>query len=280
MIDDCPPGPGPSRDKWTLDCVSSGRFKASFSEVVSRFKDHEARIYVFSDALTVDGVRVNVTAEVQQKVADILGCRLLTPKIADLIWDQREVTVQPHPRQITSETSAMVDHSAKVDAELAKMTGDPSGKLVCTVGKHWLIDDALLLHQGMAENYGWHFEGPSFQGIHGEVTATAMKDPKGAAVRLIQGRGWAHNMHHVDYSQTCVLWSQTVLIDGSRASSDDLMDDPVFAHLVSHDGSASASSSAPTWTRRSRTWSTGSRCGPTWGSSAACRRSFPRTKTA
>ena len=223
------------RDKWILDAVSSGRYSASFSEVLSSHDGHDARLYVFSDALKVDGVRVNVTAEVQQQIADLIGCRLLTPKVADLIWAQREVTVQPHPRHITSETSAMVDHSRLIDEDLVK-AGGGAGKLVCAVGKHWVIDDELLLHPGRAENYGWHFGGPSFQGIHGEVTATGLKDDHGDLVRMIQGRGWAHDMHEADYSQVCVLWSSLCLVDGRRALVDDVLRNPALAPLASHSG--------------------------------------------
>jgi len=236
MMEGCPSGACRARDKWILDAVASGRYAATFSEVISTHGGDEARFYVFSDALKVDGVRVNVSAELQQQVADLIGCLLLTPRVADLIWAQREVTVQPHPRQITSDTAAMVDHSQKIDAELARMSGSPAGKLICTVGKHWVIDNDLLLHKGRAENYGWHFDGPNFQGIKGEVTATGLLDNDGVPVRLIQGRGWAHDMREVDYSQTCVLWSSTCLLNGRRAPVEALLKDPRLAPLASHSG--------------------------------------------
>jgi hypothetical protein len=234
MIDDCPKGPGPERDRWVYDAIASGNFEANFSEVLSSVGGHEARFYVFSDALKVGGVRVNVTAELQQMIADLLGCSLLTPKLADLIWIQREVGLKPHPRQITSSTEAMIEHSQKIDEDLSKFSESPAGKLICTVGKHWVLDNDLLSHPGMAENYGWHFDGPDFQGIHGEAVATLTKDEHGQYVRLIQGRGWRHDVHHVDYSQTCVLVSRACIVDGARMLLEDVLRDPALASLASH----------------------------------------------
>lgn len=236
VINGCPAGPGRDRDKWIYDAVAAKAFEASFSEILSVAGGHEAKFYVFSDALKVEGIRVNVSAELQQRIADLLGCRLLTPKLADLIWSQREVTLKPHPRQITSSTSAMIEHSHRIDADLARMAENPVGKLLCTVGKHWVIDSDMLSHPGRAENYGWHFEGPNFQGITGEVVASLMKDKSGRYMRLIQGRGWAHDMRHVDYSQTCVLVSRACLVDGKKADLDTVLTDPSLAPLASHNG--------------------------------------------
>lgn len=233
------PESGPAREAHILAQVRHGLFEVEYATVVSDHAGHHAEFQVFADALKIDGVRVNVSARTQQGLADMLGCMLLTPKLADLAWFQRTVTLPPMPRPITATTAAMLDQSAKIDAAIAKL-GNPRG-LVGTVGKHWVVDNDLSptkLIYGIngAENYGWHFDGASYQGIAGETVASGAKDPSGRAYRLIQGRGWAHNMDEVDYSQVCVLVMLACKLDGQDADLRDVLRDPALAPLASHNG--------------------------------------------
>ncbi len=235
MTLDLPPNPGPGRDEAILTYIREGRYTADLRPLTSNVNGHTAIFYVFCDALKVEGVRVNVSAKLQQTIADMLGCSLLTPKVADLAWAQRTVTLPPFTRPITATTAAMIENSGKIDAALAKL--NLTGRdLIQTVGKHWVIDNDLLTKTGRAENYGWHFEGSSFQGIKGEAVASLQKDKTGQYMRLIQGRGWAHDMEHVDYSQVCVLMSQMCEVDGKSLELRAVLTDPDLAPLASHQG--------------------------------------------
>lgn len=229
-----PPNVGQDREQAIRDYVRNGTYEVNWAKVVSTHAGHTGEFWVFADALKIEGVRVNVSAETEQIIADLLGCVLLTPKLADLIWMQRAVTLPPFPRPITATTQAMVEHSAKIDAALLKL--DYKEGIVATVGKHWVLDNDLLVKTGRAMNYGWHFEGASFQGIKGEPVATLMKDDKGQYMRLIQGRGTAHDMHHADYSQICVLASRECIIDGQPMDILTLLQDPALAPMISHQG--------------------------------------------
>lgn len=227
----------PAREQAILDLVSQGGFEIAWATVLSDHNGHHAEFQIMADALKIEGVRVNVSARTQQMIADQLDCLLLTPKLADLAWMQRDTTLPPFPRGNTngmSSTQAMLDHSAKIDKALTAFEG-PMG-LIGTVGKHWVIDNDLAIRNYRAMNYGWHFEGPNFQGMTGEVVASLQKDAKGRYTRLIQGRGMAHDMAHVDYSQVCVLALQTCLIDGQVARLSDVLQDPELAPLASHQG--------------------------------------------
>lgn len=229
-----PPHDGPERENAIRDQVSRGHFSVRWATITSSNGRHTAEFHVLADALKIDGVRVNVSAETQQIIADMTGCMLLTPKLADLIWVQREISLTPFPRAITGTTQGMIDHSAKIDAALARFS-NPNG-LIATVGKHWVIDDELLTHKGMAENYGWHFEGPAFQGMTGAPCASRATAPNGQVVRVIQGTGWAHNMFHSDYSQVCVLVSRSCKVDGVEHDLRTVLQDPELASLASHTG--------------------------------------------
>ncbi len=192
------PEPLPERLEVIYQEILNGHFdEPEWADVTSTIEGHSATFHVFADALQIDGVRVNVSAEYEQKIADALDCMLLTAKLADLVWIQKTICLTPFPRTITSSVQGMLDHSADIDKALVK--AGYAGGLICTVGKHWVIDNAIASN-GKACNYGWHFNGQSYQGISGEACASLIKDPKtGMYYKLIQGRGTAHDMYHADY---------------------------------------------------------------------------------
>lgn len=230
MALELPPNATPDREKAILDYITQGTYEMTWATLTSDANGHHAEFNVFADALKIEGVRINVSAQNEQTIADMLGCMLLTPKLADLIWIQRDCTIKPFPRPITATTQAMIAHSSDIDNALAKLTAQPT--LVSTVGKHWVLDNDLLAHPGRAENYGWHFTGNI--GIPPETAVT--KDPQGHFITMIQGRGWAHDMHEVDYSQTCVLVSKACKVDGQDTDLATVLQDPTLCALASHNG--------------------------------------------
>jgi hypothetical protein len=225
----------PEREAYILQQVQAGAYEAHWATITSTNGNDSAVFVVMADALKVEGTRVNVSARLEQQLADVLNCCLLTPKLADIIWLQCMAKIVPYPQTITSSTQAMIDHSNKIQKVLDS-TGNLPG-LYSTVGKHWVIDKALSSHPGKAENYGWHFTGASYQGITGEPVATLTKDPKtGSYYRLIQGCGWAHDMSHVDYSQTCVLVRKHCWVNGELKTLAEVLADATLAPLASHNG--------------------------------------------
>ena len=53
------------------------------------------KLAVMADALKLGGVRVGAGAGLAQQIADVLGAMLLTPKVLDLMYAARAVTVAP-----------------------------------------------------------------------------------------------------------------------------------------------------------------------------------------
>lgn len=231
------PASGPDRDKTILTAIGSGQAQITWATVTSDHNGHHAEFQVFADALKLEGVRVGMTATVEQQIADLLDCSLLTAKLADLVWMQRTATVQPYPSgnpPAMRTVDAMVHHSEKIDAALAAL-GNPQG-LICTVGKHWILDNWTHDRPTRAVNYGWHFEGPGFDGQHWEVTASGLRDAEGNPMRLIQGRGGDHDFAWDDYSQTCVLVSNTCTVDGQQMRFTDVVTSADLWPLAVHDG--------------------------------------------
>lgn len=221
------------REAYILDAVRSGDFEQEWVRITHTERDHSITLEVGADALRVNGVRVNVSAKLCQQIADLTGSMLLTPKIADLIFDKAAFRVGPQPRPITSSTEAMLDHSRKVDLALGKLPGygERSGPvLVDTVGKYWCISNELRRTTTKALNYGWHFWGASYQGIKG------FPCDSGLSYRVIQPSATAHDYAHVDYSQIHRTVSEVCWLDNEQRALRDVLTDPNLSYLVSHEG--------------------------------------------
>lgn len=185
---------------------------------------------VMADTLKIKGVRLNVTAETAQHLADHFGACLPTAKILDQIWLQREVTLSPCTQKINSTTRGMIAHSDAIDRQLKDK--DAEGKLVSTLGKHWILDADVLDRKKLndqAVNYGWHWTRPQ----NGSTTATLIKNPStGQYYRMIQSRGWHHNIRHVDYSQVLRLVARDCILDGERADFAEILTSSELFSLV------------------------------------------------
>lgn len=238
MIDEalwssCPPQAGPERDAWLLAQIQASRGEATLQEITVEANGHQGRFQVFAEPLRVGGVRINASAALQQQIADALGCVFLTPRLADLVFANRSVTLPPMPRPITSSTEAMLEQSKKVGAAVPP---DAAG-IVDTEGKYWVLVKSIFSDSARAArkaaNYGWHFVGSNFQGITGEATVSPALLP---GVRVIQGVGTVHNDQHTDYSQIVRLAMRSCLIDGQERDLADVLMDPELAPLVSHEG--------------------------------------------
>jgi hypothetical protein len=231
-LDGIPSQQGPARDAWILDAVMNGRASYTFADVTSEDNGNSAVFQIMDDALKIDGVRVNVSSRLEQQIADVLGCLLMTPKLADLLFLQRATTLVPLPMPITSTTAAMIQESGKIDAAAEKAGW--SGGILQTVGKHWVLMNKLLSKPGFGINYGWHFLKGDF-GMSGERCVT-LATQDGKQVLVIQGPWMAHNYDHVDYSQNCVLVSRDCVVNGSKRDLADVYQDATLAGLASSEG--------------------------------------------
>lgn len=240
FIDTLPPNHGAEREKAILDAVIANKATFSFSTIKSTYKDHIAEFNVFDDALKIDGVRVNINAATEQKIADHMACLLMTPKIADLRFQQARTIIKPHTRWDRSggykmaTTEWMKWHSGKIDEDL-KNVSDPG--IVATVGKHWVIDERLA-HPSIpnqACNYGWYYKG-AMAGVPKDLPVSWKEMP---GVHMIQTRGFFHDWSHADYSQICVLVARECKVDGESKDLVEVLQDEELAFLASHDGKMS-----------------------------------------
>jgi len=169
-----------------IEAVASGR--AHYTWVSLPTTD----LQVMADAVTIDGVRVAVSARTAQQVADILtaddpdGWRVMlpTPEVVDLVY--RRAARHPPPQTLwqpgrnIAEWRWTVEHSRRIDEWLAA-EGARAGEILEPVGKWWCVTDRVSEH--VACNHGWQRSG-------------------GAP---IQDRGHQHGIDHHDYSQVLRL---------------------------------------------------------------------------
>ena len=183
------------RSEYILSKIETGAFEL---EWVPLKVNDDLTVFVSSDALKIDGVRINVSATLQQEIADRVGGELLTTEIADLIWVQGD-RIAPSTQTITGSVAGMIRHSQEVDSKLSEVANRKG--LATNTGKHWVRDN-LNLNTVHAINYGWHKRpGPS----DGKNLAPSLRKVDGYPLRLIQTRGTFHDRFHWDYSQTCTL---------------------------------------------------------------------------
>ncbi len=222
-------------------------------------KGHQLEIQVFRDALkfdgvppmnfhrgelpnpnglSVDGVRLPVTAVEMQQVADIMQCMMLTPKVVDFLWIEAGKTgvrinsvVGVHG-QVVAQTDILDVHDA-IEKELAKH--EDNGGIIDSVGKYWVVCNALLVGKfsgikQQAVNYGWpDANNPIKNSVTGQL-------------HVWQTVGAAHDTSHCDPSQVIRLMSRMAKLfraDGDVWEDVDLYDiakDPELCWLISHEG--------------------------------------------
>jgi hypothetical protein len=217
------------REKYIEEQVLLGNFSAKWSEIVTKIEGVEVKINVMEDALKIDDIRVNVSATLSQRLADLFDASLPTPVVADMMFSFAERRAYPCPMTISTSVSSMIKHSQSVDKQIGNSAG-----LASTVGKHWVLDKQLENNPSKACNYGWHFDGPAFQGMKG-FPASSVVISRGN-YRVIQPNAIAHDRLHSDYSQVCQLVSQTIWIDGVESRFSDAIKDPSISRFFSHQG--------------------------------------------
>lgn len=216
------------REKYIYDQVVAGNFEAEWTPLQYTSGGQTILFNIMKDALKIDGIRVNVSAELQQKLADVFNASLLTSHIADLMFINAVHRVEPCPMTISSTVASMVKHSQMVDT---KVGSNPTG-LVASPGKHWILDKKLDWNTSKACNYGWHFVGTNYKGIKGHPVGSKQNKLNGSPISVIQPNACAHDMKHSDYSQICQLVSQECWIDGQSYRLSNILQDPSKCDLA------------------------------------------------
>lgn len=177
---------------------------------------HRLSLEAMPDYLAVgddtDWVRVPMTPQTAQRIADAFDCVLPTRKLVNDLWATAEVKLEPRPLTEAREAVAtFVQHHRIIEGQRA---GQPLGRLVAGTKKDVVITNALLAQPGRVAIYGWHY-------------------PDG---KPIQPLTTVHRQTYVDYSHGVRLLRDRVLLDGQPRNLRDLLQNPELSPLVSDEG--------------------------------------------
>lgn len=207
---------------WTdavLRAIDQGRAEIA----LATYSSGPLEFLASSDAIKIDGVRVPLSPNGAQAVADKLGMMLPTAKVIDLLFEQAEnrlpiltSDVNDLSKAHVIEFSKRLDAAASVDARNANL------------GKQWVL---TTKGPGFG-NYGWLSTKPT--GIPGEGPSETLPGVRGVQAPV----GTRHNAAHIDYSQLPIFVSVSdATLQGEKVSDiRELFASEETARLLSSDG--------------------------------------------
>lgn len=219
------------REDLLLGYVKDGLAEWSWGAIYHREGDDEILLTVMNDCIKIEGVRIDVSATLMQRIADVLDCTLPTAKMWDILWLGSDVKLAPVTRPITSSVSAMVEQSAAIDRAIDGRTG-----IVANAGKTWALSNKLAYAGGgcgvgstvkipypnVAANYGWFVKSGSSAAVSNNL-------------RVIQPLSRCHDRFHTDYSQLCQLFGNYCVLNNEPTTIVDVLTGP-RASLISSEG--------------------------------------------
>jgi len=159
-----------------------------------------------------DFVRMPMTPQTAQRIADHFGCTLPTRKIVDAIDAQAELRLEPRPMTVDREAvKTFHDHHDIVEKQ---RSGNPLGLLITGIKKDVVLTPRIFEQPERLAIYGW-------RQLNGEP---------------IQPLTIVHWDQYVDYSHGVRLVLNRVQLDGEEVAVTDLLADRKRCGLVSDEG--------------------------------------------
>jgi hypothetical protein len=211
-IDDLPPN---GREAAVVQEVLRGNvpaFLRKLHPVTLKSGNHTCVVQVMPDYLAIgsnaDFLRMPMTPASAMMIADAFGFSLTTTKIADAVYEQADVKLEPRP---LTENRDAVKTFAQHNRIIEEQRGGKSlGALVAGIKKDVVISNRLKEKPNKVAIYGWH-------------------KPDG---KPIQPLYTGHVDWYVDYSHGVRLVSQTVTLDGQQRDLYEVLADPKTCKIV------------------------------------------------
>jgi hypothetical protein len=188
-------------------------------------RTHTATVWCTPDyfglGTDADWLRLPITPQLAQRLADRLDCVLPTRKLVDTIWTQAITKVEPqpfHPRDhdILS-LRVFAEHHRVIEAQCVA-AGHTTGTLLAGHMKDVVLSPQLATKPDRVAICGWHrLDG-----------------------RAIQPLWTGHTTAHVDYSHGIRFVRRAMLLDGEPTNVDAVLADPVLHVLLSDEGPITA----------------------------------------
>lgn len=182
-------------------------------------KDYTATIWVTPDVLCVgsntDYMRFPMTPKLAQRIADLAGCSMITPRMSDAIWAAAGQKQEPQSFSPTTYTitSPRVFYASHWAIEAQRDT-TPLGTLLAGIKKDVVICKGVATNPGKVFIYGWHYK-------------------SGTPIQPLYG---GHTDQWVDYSHGIRLAALNMQVDGETMTVPEVLAHPTLHELLSHEG--------------------------------------------
>ena len=163
-----------------------------------------------------DFVRVPLGLNGASRVASSFNMVLPTPRMVDAIYKQAKTRLSPSPMtpgaQMTS-TNYFIRHNDTVEAQ-RRSAGATHGNLISGHKKDVVLTTRLASNRGRVAIYGWHRRNG----------------------KPIQPLSTVHGAGYADYSHGIRLVSRTAYLNGQEVDLHQIMANPRYAGIISHEG--------------------------------------------
>ena len=183
-------------------------------------RKHRVTFWVTPDYLAVgsdsDFFLVPLSPQTAQRIADLVGGSLPTPRMVDAVWASARIRLTPiriGPNEFMTTVRYFERHDRLVRSQ-RMLYGVPPGVFVAGHKKDVVLSATLSANPGKVAIYGWHRpDGQPIQRLH-----TGLMD------------SW------VGYNHGIRLVDRGILVDGTGRDLLDVLRDPELAPLLSDDG--------------------------------------------
>jgi len=184
---------------------------------------HECVMKVLPDYMAVgsdsDFVRIPMTSDTAQRIADLTDTLLPSVKMVDAIYINAGVKLEPQPKPASLQAGSneyYLDHNRMIEHQRLEV-GARLGSLIAGHKKDLVITNRLNDNPDHLAIYGWH----------------RMKNGNPLPIQPLTT---VHLKDYVDYSHGVRLVSKKVLVDGKVASIVNILMDPELSGILSDEG--------------------------------------------
>ena len=178
----------------------------------------KATIFVMKDYLSIgsdhDWVRIPMSPITAQKIADHYGFILPTTKMVDAIYEQAQIKLEPEAFKPTMQMTGnmyFLQHHEHIEK---KLKGYDQKSLIAGHKKDVVLSNRLFSKKKRVAIYGWH---------------RGKGDP-------IQPLSLVHKDVYADYSHGIRLVAKTMLLNGRKIPTVEVLMDPRYSVLLSNEG--------------------------------------------
>lgn len=180
---------------------------------------HQVGFEVMPDYLAIgndsDFCRMPMNPITAQRIADVWGASLITPKMSDIIYSEAIFKLVPFNYipvgRINEGVRRYADHNMQIEWQL-RVAGAVRGALVAGIKKDIVLSEQISAKPDRVVIYGWH-------------------KPGGIQIQPVYS---GHVWWYVDYSHGVRFVNNQVLIDGKPGLLSDILKDPVMFKMFSN----------------------------------------------